>query len=36
MLLARILYSLKQGFIALTFEDWDIANNSIKYGVYAE
>lgn len=36
MLLARILYSLKQGFIALTFEDWDIANNLIKYGVYAE
>jgi len=34
--IAKIGYSYKKGFDGLTFEDWDIANNLVKYGEYAE
>ncbi|WP_370897749.1 hypothetical protein [Chryseobacterium gossypii] len=34
--IAKIGYSYKSGFNGLTFEDWDIANNLVKYGTYAE
>ncbi len=34
--IAKIGYSYHKGFDGLTFEDWDIANNLVKYGEYAE
>lgn len=34
--IAKIGYSYQKGFDGLTFEDWDIANNLVKYGEYAE
>lgn len=36
VLLMKIFYSYTKGFEGLTFEDWDIANNLVKYGVYSE
>lgn len=34
--IAKIGYSYKKGFDGLTFEDWDIAHNLVRYGEYAE
>lgn len=36
VLFLKIFYSYKKGFEGLTFEDWDIANNLVKYGAYSE
>lgn len=36
VLFLKIFYSYKKGFEGLTFEDWEIANNLVKYGAYSE
>lgn len=34
--ISKVFYSYYMDFNGLTFEDWDIANNLVKYHVYAE
>lgn len=36
VLAAKICYSIFSGFPGGTYEDWDIAQNLVKYGVYSE
>ncbi len=36
ILAAKIGYSIFKGFPGGTYEDWDIAQNLVKYGVYSE
>lgn len=36
VLAAKIIYSIFSGFPGGTYEDWDIAQNLVKYGVYSE
>lgn len=34
--IAKLGYSIQEGFSEVYFEDWRIANNIVKYGVYSE